>query len=214
MITIGQWVDLSTQVNDEHNSLLYRRLNKREKAIAQLEANIADLSIKALQPADQSVIDELNNKIADLNKKLILYQQDANTPPIDMSFVRPLSIVEDMTAIERRIKSSDKCKAIIFSGVLDLHKNHGKESRKGNKFPDRVVAFSPNYSIALWESNMFLRFTKGNINQEGYKHIFDTNLERDRDCTSLFHGFKLGSSGTRYFIMYEQVTNSMIMYSV
>jgi len=35
MITIGQWVDLSSQINDQHNALLYRRITKRDKEVAQ-----------------------------------------------------------------------------------------------------------------------------------------------------------------------------------
>lgn len=213
MISIGQWVDLSTQINEEHNALLYRRINKREKEVARLETEMGNLAVKALQAADQSVVDELNQQIVELDKKLKLYQQDQNTPPVDMSFVRPMYIAEDMEAIEKRVKSSDKCKAFVYGGVLTLHPNHGKKSLKGNQFPDYVANFAPNYSIALWASTMTLKITKGNENVKGFTQIFSTNLEKDRECDSLFHGFKLGTSGTRYYIMYEEVTNSLVIYS-
>lgn len=214
MITTGQWVDLSTQINEEHNALLYRRINKREKEVARLEAEMGTLAVKALQAADQSVIDELNKQIADMDKKLKLYQQDQNTPPVDMSFVRPMTIAEDMAAIGKRVHSSDKCKSLVFSGVLDMHSKHGQKSAKGNQYPDFAASFSPNYSIALWKSNMTIKITKGNVNQPGFSLIFNTTLEKDRECDTLYHGFKLGTSGTKYYIMYEEATNAMIIYSV
>lgn len=213
MITTGQWVDLSTQINEGHNALLYRRINKREKEISRLQAEMGTLAVKALQAPDQSVLDTLNKQIEDLDKKLKLYQQDENSAPVDMSFVRPLTIAEDMAAIVKRVHSSDKCKALLYSGVLDLHPRHGQLSAKKNQYPDFVANFSPNYSIALWESDMSIKITKGNFNQPGFSPVFSTTLERDRECSSLYHGFKLGTSGTKYYIMYERSTNSMIIYS-
>lgn len=226
-ISTGSYVDKCNEADKFQKQLLRRKANMYSNKYnkASMELSIMTSKLESLQadiltqPAIQATVTsdeiiDLTQQIEDLKQKLALYADEEAVPPIDL-IIRPTTALSDLSTINNKIKSNGF--HALFSGILMLNSSANTPGKNGKNRPLFIGTTNDSNSIGIWPTEGVDNYTISISTKmnTGYTHVFKSVLlSKSAICPSLFLGYHITNDGNRYYIGFESVTASLVIYRV
>lgn len=226
-ISTGSYIDKVEATEKFQKQALRRRVtsisNKYNKTLMEIEVlklaldEYVDAAVNSVNPSNDTAnrILELTDEIAALNQKLQLYADEEEIPPVDL-VIRPSTALTDLQNINNKIKTAG-C-STVFSGVIGINKYADTPGKNGKKRPTFIGSTVDSNDIAIWPTEGVNNYTISISNKTsagGFAFVFKSVLlSKSSLCNSLYLGYHVTSDGNRYYIGFETVTCSLVIYRV